>query len=226
MQINFSAAWNYYHFTNILSGHPENTNPVSIRDTHFYRYQAQMLYDSEDNEFFTTRGSKLDASYGYYTDDLARWNKHTGLHITAAMWRTTFRVAPFLTLQPMAYGRIVIGNDVPAALMNFVGGARFGRYLDSQMPFAGVGHLEPLRNAFVATALKAQARIFSNHYLFLRFAVAEENNKLKHLFSDDLLFGTEAAYYYNTAFGPLGGSLGWSTLTKKPCFYLNLGFDF
>ena len=39
-------------------------------------------------------------------------------------------------------------------------------------------------------------------------------------------YGFQAAYYYNTMFGPLGATLGYSNRTKKPYLFINLGYEF
>jgi NTE family protein len=38
--------------------------------------------------------------------------------------------------------------------------------------------------------------------------------------------GIQAAYYYNTLFGPVGATLGYSNRTKEPYVYVNLGYEF
>jgi NTE family protein len=40
------------------------------------------------------------------------------------------------------------------------------------------------------------------------------------------MLGVQGAYYFNTLFGPVGATLGYSNKTKKPYFYLNLGYEF
>jgi NTE family protein len=40
------------------------------------------------------------------------------------------------------------------------------------------------------------------------------------------MIGIQGAYYYNTIFGPLGASLGYSNHTKKGYFFINLGYEF
>ncbi|MBQ8154971.1 MAG: hypothetical protein IJ082_01410 [Prevotella sp.] len=40
------------------------------------------------------------------------------------------------------------------------------------------------------------------------------------------LIGGQLAYYYNSIFGPLGASLGYSNISKIPYFYVNLGYEF
>ena len=57
-------------------------------------------------------------------------------------------------------------------------------------------------------------------------AGAQQSDKVKKLLDNRTILGVQAAYYYNTMFGPLGASLGYSNHTKKPYFYLNLGYEF
>ena len=50
--------------------------------------------------------------------------------------------------------------------------------------------------------------------------------KLKELFDHKTLYGIQGAYYYKTMFGPLGATFGYSNRTKKPYFFLDLGYEF
>ena len=59
-----------------------------------------------------------------------------------------------------------------------------------------------------------------------RLAAAQQADKTKELLDHSTLLGVQATYYYNTIVGPVGASLGYSNRTKKPYFYLNLGYEF
>ncbi len=54
----------------------------------------------------------------------------------------------------------------------------------------------------------------------------QRSEHVKNLLDNRTLLGGQIAYYYNTMFGPLGASLGYSNRTKEPYFYLNLGHEF
>ena len=86
--------------------------------------------------------------------------------------------------------------------------------------------MEYIGKQFVAAQLQGQQRIGRNHYILLRIAAGQQSNKLKELFDNRTLLGGQIAYYYNTIFGPLGASLGYSNHTKKPYFFLDLGYEF
>ena len=94
------------------------------------------------------------------------------------------------------------------------------------MPFAGLGDMEYVDHQFVAAQLQAQQRIGTNSYVLLRMAGAQQSAKTKELFDHRTMLGGQIAYYYNTMFGPLGASLGYSNRTKKPYLYINLGYEF
>jgi len=94
------------------------------------------------------------------------------------------------------------------------------------MPFAGIGNIEYVDHQFVAVQLQAQQRLGTNNYILLRLAGAQHADKVKNLLNRRTLLGAQAAYYYNTMFGPVGATVGYSNRTKKPYFYLNLGYEF
>ena len=94
------------------------------------------------------------------------------------------------------------------------------------MPFAGMGHAEHIDNQFVAMQLSAYQRIATNNYVLLKLAAACISHKPADLLREPLTAGCQLAYYYNSMFGPLGGSLGWSNRTRGVYFYINLGFGF
>ena len=126
----------------------------------------------------------------------------------------------------MVYGRLLHGDVVPMIFANNVGGNWFGHYIEQQMPFAGIGNVEFVANQFVAAQLQGQLRIATNNFVLLRVAVAQQAEKLKELFDHKTLYGIQGAYYYKTMFGPLGATFGYSNRTKKPYFFLDLGYEF
>ena len=152
--------------------------------------------------------------------------KKTGLSIVNADWRISIPFGARLTIQPMFYGRLLFGSVVPHIFSNTIGGDWFGHYMEQQMPFAGVGCMEYVENQFVAAQLQAQQRMGKNHYILLRVACAQNSDKMNTLLDRRTLIGVQGAYYYNTMFGPLGATLGYSNRTKEVYFYINLGYEF
>jgi len=226
--------WDFFHYRNKLGS--ESAKQVTLKNEHFVSYRARLAYNSEDNWNFPTRGARFNAEYAYLTNDFAKLNvrdaegnkqgKTMGMSDVSANWRMSFTIGNRFTLQPMLYGRMLFGTVTPAVFGNTIGGEWFGHYIEQQMPFAGIGNMEYLHQQFVAAQLQAQERIGNKSYVLLRLAAGQHAPKVKELFDHRTLAGAQLAYYYNTIFGPLGATLGYSNHTKKAYFFINLGYEF
>ena len=218
--------WDYYHFPHVLKGKDSETSKKAFDDDHFFSYYGRLDYNSENDWYFPARGSKLHAQYVYYTDDFAGLKGKAGMHDVSGMWRKSLSLGERFTIQPMFYGRMLFGSERPGILGNMIGGEWFGHKLAWQMPFAGVNYLEHVDPYLVAMQLQTQQRLGKNNYVLLRVAAAQQADDLENLLDRSTLLGTSLSYYYNTMFGPLGASVGYSNKTKEPYFYINLGYVF
>ena len=216
--------WDYMHYRTKLGS--ETSKQVTLENEHFFSYRARLNYNSEDDWNFPTRGARFKAEYAYLTDNFAKLDGQTGMSDVNASWRKSFPIGNNFSLQPMIYGRLLLGDVIPPVFGNTIGGDWFGHYVEQQMPFAGIGNMEYVNHQFVAAQLQAQRRIGANSYVLLRVAAAQQSENLEELFDDRTLFGGQIAYYYNTIVGPVGATLGYSNHTKKPYFFLNLGYEF
>jgi NTE family protein len=226
--------WDFLHYRNKLGS--ESAKDVTLENQHFFSYRARLTLNTEDNWNFPTRGARFNAEYAYLTNNFAQLDvidadgnkqgKTAGMSDVNANWRMSFTIGNRFTIQPMIYGRLLFGAFVPAVFGNTVGGEWFGHYVEQQMPFAGIGNMEYVRQQFVAAQLQAQERIGKSSYVLLRLAAGQQSEKLKELFDYRTMLGGQIAYYYNTIFGPVGATLGYSNHTKKGYFFINLGYEF
>ena len=216
--------WDYMHYRTKLGS--ADAKQVELENEHFFSYRAKAEYNSEDNWYFPTRGARFKAEYAYLTDNFAKLDDKPGMSDVNGNWRMSFSFGERFTLQPMLYGRLLFGNNIPPVFGSTIGGDWFGHYVEQQMPFAGVGNMEYVDHHFVAGQLRAQERIGGNNYVLLSVAAAQLSNSIKNLLDNRTLIGGQIAYYYNTMFGPLGATVGYSNRTKEPYFYVNLGFEF
>ena len=226
--------WDFLHYRNKLGS--ESAKQVTLENQHFFSYRARLILNTEDNWNFPTRGARFNAEYAYLTNNFAQLDviddegnkqgKTAGMSDVNANWRMSFTIGKRFTIQPMVYGRMLFGSFVPAVFGNTIGGEWFRHYIEQQMPFAGVGNLEYVHNQFVAAQLQAQERIGKSSYVLLRLAAGQQSEKLKELFDYRTMLGGQIAYYYNTIFGPVGATLGYSNHTKKAYFFINLGYEF
>lgn len=226
--------WDYFDYRNKLGS--ESAVRVRLDNDHFFSYRTRLSYNSEDSWYFPTRGARFNAEYAYFTNDFAKLDifdaegnkvdKAKGMSDVSADWRMSFTLGSRFTIQPMLYGRLLFGSVVPPIFGNTIGGGWFGHYLEQQMPFAGIGNMEYVESQFVAAQLQAQQRMGDNNYLVLRVAAGQHSYKVKELFDHHAMFGIQGAYYYNTPFGPIGATLGYSNHTKETYLFLNLGYEF
>ena len=226
--------WDFMHYRNKLGS--DYSKQVVLKNEHFFSYRARIDYNSEDNWYFPTRGSRFKAEYAYVTNDMAKLDiraddgsklgSKTGMSDVNAHWRKSFSLSNRFTLQPMFYGRLLFGSIIPPVFGNTIGGEWFGRYVEQQMPFAGIGNMEYAGNQFIAAQLQAQQRIGNNHYVLLRVAGAQEAATLRTLFDYRTMIGGQLGYYYNTFIGPMGGTVGYSNRIKQLYFFINIGYVF
>ncbi len=230
---NFSAdlfaRWDYFNYSNsLLNITTIDSQTRLLDDEHFLSYHARVTYNSEPQPLFPTRGAAFSAHYAYFTDNLTRYNGHTGFSELGGYWRTTFLVAPRLALQPMLYGRSLFGTDIPVILYNAVGGQWFGHYIEQQMPLAGTSHIEMTDRHWLCFQMQAQWQMTDNNFLLLRAMAARHGDKQRQLWQNDghTVAGGELCYYYRTLFGPCGAVLGYNSFTHEASFFINLGFEF
>ena len=226
--------WDFLHYRNKLES--ELAKDVTLENQHFFSYRARLALNTEDNWNFPTRGTRFNAEYAYLTNDFAQLDvidavgnkqgKTAGMSDVNANWRMSFTIGSRFTIQPMIYGRLLFGSFIPGVFGNTIGGEWFGHYVEQQMPFAGIGNMEYVRQQFVAAQLQAQERIGKSSYVLLRLAAGQQSEKLSELFDYRTMAGAQIAYYYNSIFGPLGATLGYSNHTKKGYFFINLGYEF
>lgn len=215
--------WEYYDYKNYLT---KRTTEDTDDSKNFVSYYACVDYNSEDDWYFPSRGARFGAKYMFCTDDFATYHDHTGFSELSASWRIAIPLTQRLTLQPMVYGRMLFGSEIPQCRSNTIGGDIFGRYVEQQMPFAGVGRIEYADDNFLAVQMMASQRIATNNFVQLRVAMAGQSDRLSDIVAGSLLLGTQIAYYYRSVLGPLGITAGWSNVTDNLHLYITLGCEF
>jgi len=216
--------WDYFHFSNKLQS--IESRDVQFENEHYVSYRASVNFNSEDDWHFPTRGARFLAGYAYITDDFAHLKGGRGVGDLSVSWRKSFALSDRFAIQPLLYGRMLLGDYIPHIFGNIVGGNTFGHYVEQQMPLAGLGHVEYAERCFAAVQLQAQLRIARSHYLLVKASIAQHADELENLLETKTMLGNQFSYYYNSMFGPIGASIGYSNRTKTPYFYINLGYDF
>ena len=228
--VSIGANWDYYDFHTVLSDHEsvrDNLDDNDVSDKGYVNYEARADFSSENDWYFPTRGTSVHARFVYHTDNCVKLNNDVGLREYVLLARTAFPITRRLSIQPMFYGRALFyKDDASLVLGNMMGGEWRGHYFVQQMPFAGVGNLELAWDKLVSAQMQAQYNVSPNSLIQFKVAVAQDAPEVKDLLKHKTMLGVSASYYLNTMFGPLGGSIGYSNLTKKFYYYINLGFVF
>lgn len=225
--ISIGANFDYYDYHSTLAEkNPDSSEQAKSKDEGFVTYVAKVWYSSENDWYFPRRGALFRAQFCYYTDNFVQYNDGVGIRTYSLLWRKTFPFGRRLSIQPMLFGRFVYGGNIPLLIGNVMGGEWYGHYLDEQMPFAGINNLELTSEKLAAFQMQAQYNITHNNVIVLRVAAGQDADKTEDLLKSQTTLGTSLSYYYNSIFGPLGGSIGYSNLSKKFYYYINLGFVF
>ena len=122
--------------------------------------------------------------------------------------------------------RFLMGRDIPVAYFNAIGGSLPGRYIDHQMPFAGITQMAAMKN--ILTVYRADLRVTParNHYITGIVNYARTCDYIVSYAVGPGHFGAAVEYSYDTIFGPLSVNLHWSDFTHKVGFYISAGYNF
>ncbi len=226
--VSLGANYDYIDYHDILVDSQHRLdNEGYTKDQGLLSYEAKVWYSSENNWYFPTRGALFRARFAYYTDNFVQYKNGVGIRSLSMLWRKSFPLSPQFSVQPMLYGRFLLGGEkAPLLLGNMMGGEWYGHYLDEQMPFAGVNNLEMAYDKLAAFQLQTQYNLTANNLILLRIVAGQDADKAKDMLKHKTMLGAQLSYYYNSIFGPLGGSIGYSNLTKRFYYYINLGFVF
>lgn len=199
---------------------------LEVKPQHFFSYFAQLHYNTYNKGYFPSKGTDVQGRYSPYTDNLTHYKGHAPFSALAASWAGVFSLTDRFALIPSLYGRVLIGKNIPYPYLNAMGGENFGHYLPQQLPFAGITNLEIVDNSVLVTSLKLRQRIGSKNYVTFTGNVAFRNDNFFDIWGAKPVWGGSVGYGYDSLFGPLEASLGYSSRSHKVGFYVNLGYVF
>ena len=192
-------------------------------------YQASVMYNSLNNQRFSTQGMEWEASYRLYTDNMIAYGSGSPVSVFQTHWSGYFSPNRVFTIMPSVYGRVVGKNTQSLAISNFVGGNVPGRYMEQQIPFTGINHIEISPDAMLTGMLGVRARTYKNQYIVVRGSYGRTANKIENLFGGTNthgLAGGSIGYCYNSIIGPIEAELNYSNQSKKLGYYIGVGFTF
>jgi NTE family protein len=225
LRFSFGVRFEYFKYKDML--YDSDALGAIIKPEHFFSYYGSVHYGNLDNDYFPTKGQDVKAGYSLYTDNFAHYKDGAPFSAINLSWSGAFSATERLTFIPTIYGRVLIGHNIAYSMMNFVGGNYFGRFVSQQLPFAGINHIEMVKNSIAVAGLKVRQRILDNNYISLSGNILVTDNDFFNMFGrSKYRFGVSAGYAYKSVFGPLEAILGYSNQSRDASFYINLGYYF
>ena len=195
----------------------------NLRRCNFLGAYALASSNTLNDNYFATRGLYAGASFDYMIDLLGG---QTPFGILDISYTQVIGIGKHLAFIPTVRNRTLLGDSVPFAFMNVMGGSIPGRYLDQQMPFAGFNYVSLFKKALTTADMEMRINLIGRHYLNATAAYAIDGDGFKDLFADPGIIGAKLGYLYKTPVGPLGAWLNWSTFDHKVGFYAQFGYSF
>ena len=218
------ARFTVYDYRGVLQKTAEEEG--KFKSNAYFTAFASLQYDSQDNAYYPTAGSKFQAEAAFTTNDLRRYTRPNAFYSVAAQWRSVVTIGKRFALLPDISGRIVAGSNIPYAFSNAIGSLQRGKYIEQQMPFPGVGNVEPVRNALATVSMNLRYMLRPRHFVTALLSTGLEGEDIQRFFTGRYFYGVGAKYGCNSKFGPIEASFSYSDVTNKLIFYLSAGFDF
>jgi len=186
----------------------------------FFRFRI----DTFDKSYFPKQGYTLgfDFEHVLTVSDGSQPNFST----FSIFWEEVFSMGSRWALTPSLRARALLGEEFPLLYRNFIGGAFSGRYLDQQMPFAGLGNMALCGNYLGLARADLRYRFAGNHYITGACSFAYDFDEPDDIIHGGKTWGASIGYAYDSIVGPLKLDLMWNSRTGGPGFYLSLGYEF
>ena len=122
--------------------------------------------------------------------------------------------------------RFLLGDDVPVAYFNAIGGSVAGRYVEQQLPFIGITHLVATKDILTLYRTDFRFKLSRNNYLTAIVNYARDCDSFRDYAVGLGYFGAGLEYSYDTIFGPFSANIHWSNYTRRVGFYISAGYNF
>ena len=185
---------------------------------------ADVRGDTFDDGYFPRRGFTAGAAYSWVFGGFP--NKFNNFHTVQVDAKVVLPIGDVFAFLPSFNFRFLLGDDIPVAYFNAMGGSLPGRYVDQQIPFVGITNLYATKNILTIYRTDFRFRLAKNHYLTGIVNYARDCDLFREYLDEMGAFGVAAEYSYDTIFGPLSFNVHWSTLSNKLGFYLSAGYNF
>jgi NTE family protein len=196
----------------------------TLRANDFMSLYLDSRTDTFDDGYFPTKGVNAGLSYSWTFVGFP--HKIKPFHTLRADAKTVVTVGDVFAFIPSFNFRFLLGEDIPLAYFNAVGGSLPGRYIDQQLPFAGITNLSAMKNILTIYRADLRFNVARNNYLTATVNYARDCDRFRDYAAGPGYFGAALEYSYDTIFGPLSANVHWSDITGKVGFYISAGYSF
>ena len=186
----------------------------------FFRFRI----DTFDKNYFPKTGYTLgfDFEHVLTVSDGSLPNFST----FSIFWEEVFSMGSRWAMTPSIRARVLLGDEFPLLYRNYFGGAFAARYLDQQMPFAGIGNMALCGNYLGIVRTDLRYRFAGEHYITSAANLSYDFAQPDDIAHGDITYGFNLGYAYDSFVGPLKADLMWNSRTRSLGFYLSLGYEF
>ncbi len=180
--------------------------------------------DTFDDGYFPTRGVNTGLSYDWTFAGIPHMPKN--FHVFQADAKGVIPIGERFAFMPSFNCRFLLGQDIPVAYFNAIGGSLAGRYIDQQIPFLGITNLSAMKNILTMVRTDFRVKVARNHYITGIVNYARDCDNFKNYMEGVGHIGAALEYSYDTIFGPLTANVHWSNITNRFGVYLSAGYSF
>lgn len=217
----------YEHFNYNSFLFASDDDRIAVKPEGFINYYLTGNLETLNDHYFPTRGVSVYAKAALHTDNGYGYNKGTPFASVYYSIRWALSATDRLTFIPSVYGRTLIGNEVAYSYYNYIGGEVAGRYMEQQIPFVGIQHMETANRSVLTVGLEARMRLFVRHFISLKGAYGIQDENFFKMFTESRnLFGFGLKYAYNSPIGPISILFDISNIDQSFGVYFSLGKTF
>lgn len=191
----------------------------------FFDAHFDIGFENHDRRNFPTKGIDFNIETDWYKDFFTKF-QHDPFSAFAAHISGVIPVGKQFVLIPSLDHRGLLGENVPAAYMNVMGGHRKGRYMNQQLTFVGFNNVHVFKKILSTATIDARFCAGGRHYITASGSVVANSDGYSDFFRESPFFGARLGYAYDSFLGPLSMDVCWSDYTGKVGFYMSLGFAF
>lgn len=218
-------SYDHFNYNSFLSA--SDNDRATVQPEGFVNYYIKGYLETLNDHYFPTRGVYMNSKISLHTDNFYSYQKKSPFASIAYNFMTAISLTNRLTLMPEIHGRTLIGNKVAYSYLNYIGGQIAGRYVDQQIPFMGIKHLEPAKRSIMTFSLEGRVRLFVRHFISAKVAYGIQNDDFFQMFVNRHdLFGAGIKYSYNSPIGPISILFDMSNVDKSLGVYFSLGKTF